>query len=155
MGISKNDFIEAIRIAIFDPEEEINKTRRFYMTTNWPQSGLDTFWLLETKDVQSSCQWHNLKWRKQNCYNTCGHSEELISVTVCISFFLRYMRKIILSFIRPKNRFVSTNMPRNIKVGGSGFLYIFVSFFYADFRTKHFLGAKFNKRTIKPINNKE
>ena len=43
MGISKNDFIEAIRIAIFDPEEEINKTRKFYMTTIWPPSGMNTF----------------------------------------------------------------------------------------------------------------
>ena len=43
--------------------------------------------------------------------------------------------------MRPKNTCVSTNMPKNIRVGRSEILFVFVSFLYADFGAKSLLGA--------------
>ena len=58
--------------------------------------------------------------------------------------------------LRPKKKkktFVSTNMPKNIRVGRSEILFIS----YADFMAKLLLGAfkVFNKITIKHINYEE
>ena len=43
-----------------------------------------------------------------------------------------------------KNRCIASNMPK-----------FFVSFLFADFRTKLFIGLNFNTITIKPINNED
>ena len=43
-----------------------------------------------------------------------------------------------------KNRCIASNMPKFL-----------VSFLFADFRTKLFIGLNFNTITIKPINNED
>ena len=59
--------------------------------------------------------------------------------------------------IRPEeNTRVSTNMPKNIRVGRSEILFIFLSTFYILISGQNcFLGLIFNKINIKPINNEE
>ena len=52
---------------------------------------------------------------------------------------------LVLKELRPKKKKkktrVSTDMPKNIRVGRSEILFIFVNFLYADFRAKLLLGA--------------